>query len=29
VIKATFKALESLRDKNVVASARGKAAEEL
>ena len=29
VIKATFKALESLRDKKEVATARGKAAEEL
>ena len=29
VIKATFKALESLRDRTVVAAARGKAAEEL
>src|SRR5262245_19196266 len=29
VIKATFKALESLRDKGEVATARGKAAEEL
>jgi small subunit ribosomal protein S5 len=29
VIKATFDALKSLRDKNEIATARGKAAEEL